>query len=370
MRCMSCEGHLEQSGQEVYRVICSKCGQNYFLQMALVPVPAFSRSIPALPGKLPLLTDVVGQDEAVSFLQRVVSGKVVSPLLLVGEDGVGRRFSVLETIREVIAQDRGGFKTSEVIQFERGVHPDFELITAPAEKEIGVEAIREVVEKAQTFPTAGPNRFFVVDGADRLSSAAANALLKTLEEPPARSRFFLLAESNDRVLPTIRSRCGRVAFRKLPESFILSKVSGLEKDPNKALVYTRMSQGSVGRAIRYWGANRLALRDLIHSTLVSSVDGDLSSALAMVDEIGTELPLALKLLRFLIHDILLLGVDTDRLVNVDLTDSLRTMAARVPFSQWQRLSVELGQVERRHESSYINLHFHVKTALVATFLGQ
>lgn len=351
-------------------MICSKCGQNYFLQMALVPVPSATTKNHVLPGKLPLLSDVVGQDEAISFLQRVVDGKVVSPLLLIGEEGVGRRFSVLETIREMISRDRGGPKTSEVIQFDKGIHPDFDLVTAPSDKEIGIEAIRDVIEKAQSYPSAGPHRFFVIDGADRLSTPAANALLKTLEEPPALSRFFLLAESNDRVLPTIRSRCGRVAFRHLPESFILSKVSVVEKDPNKALVYTRMGQGSVGRAVRYWGANRLATRDLVFNTLTSGANGDLSSALALIDEIGTELlPLALKLLRFLVHDILLLGVDPQRLVNVDLTAGLQALASRVTPALWQKLSVELAQVERRYESAYINLHFHVKSAIVAVFLG-
>lgn len=275
----------------------------------------------------------------------------------------------MEAIREMIAHDRGGFNTPEVYQLQKGIHPDVEVLSAPADKEIGVEPVRDLLEKAQSFPTAGPHRFFVIDGADRLSVAAGNALLKTLEEPPAASRFYLLAESNDRVLPTIRSRCGRVPFRRLPESFVLSKLSSMEKDPTRALLYTRMAEGSAGKAIRYWGANRIALRDLTFSVLQSCVSGDLGSALALVDEVGEELSLAIKLFRFLLHDMLLLSVDPERLINVDLHEGLVALHGRCRPSVWSRFSAELRQVETRNESAYINLHFHLKTALVSTFVA-
>lgn len=316
-----------------------------------------------------MLSDVVGQDEAVAYLQRVVSGKVISPLLLVGDEGVGRRFATMEAIREVIANDRGGPNCAEVKQLQKGVHPDVEVVTAPSDKDIGVDPIRDVIDKAQTYPTASPNRFFVIDGADRMTAAAANALLKTLEEPPAASRFFLLAESNDRVLKTIRSRCGRVAFRRLPESFVLSRISVMEKDPDKALVYARMGEGSVGRAARFWGARRLSLRDHIFNSLKFGLDGDLSASLSIIDEISDDLSLSLKFLRFLVHDLLLLDVAPSRLINLDLREELKVMRSRAPEAMWNRLSSELRQVEERHESSYINLHFHVKTALISAFSG-
>lgn len=315
-----------------------------------------------------VLSDVVGQDEAISYLRRVVSGNVVSPLLLVGDEGVGRRLSVMEAIREILVADRGE-KSPEVVQLQRGVHPDIEVVTAPSEKEIGVEPIRELIDHAHHYPSAAPNRFFVIDGADRLTPAAANALLKTLEEPPAASRFFLLAESNDRVLRTIRSRCGRVPYRRLPETFVLSKVSVVEKDADKALVYTRMGEGSVGRAIRYWGASRLSLRDHVFNMLKLGLDGDLSSAFAVFDEVTNDLPLGLKFFRFLLHDVLVLPVDSSRLINLDLREELTAMRARASDNTWNRLSAEFRLVEERYESSYINLIFHAKTALLTALSG-
>jgi DNA polymerase-3 subunit delta' len=314
-----------------------------------------------------MLNDVVGQEQAVSFLRRVVAGKVTTPLLLIGDEGVGRRFSVIETIREILLADRGD--GPEIVQLQRGVHPDVEIVAASGDKDIGVEPIRNMVEHAQHYPTASPNRFFVVDGVDRMTPAAANAILKTLEDQPAASRFFLLAESNDRVLRTIRTRCGRVHFQRLPESFVRSKVSVLEKDHNKALVYTRMSEGSVGRATRYWGANRLALRDRVFNALKFGLNGDLPSAFAICDEVANDLPLGLKFLRFITHDILVQDVDPARLINVDLIEDLRAMRSQASQMTWSQLSAELRLLEERYESSHINLIFHVKTAFVSALSG-
>lgn len=314
-----------------------------------------------------MLSDVVGQDQAVKLLRRVVQGQVVSSLLLVGEEGVGRKYSAMETIREMIAADKG-VDSSECVQLTHGIHPDVTIVTAPPEKEIGVDAIREVVEQAVTYPTAGPNKFFVIDGVDRMTPAAANAILKTLEEPPAKSRFFLVAESFDRVIPTIRSRCGRVSYQKLPESFIVERLSKFESDPDKALVYARMSEGSIGRAARFWGANRIALRDHSVNAIQSGVWSDLVGSFSSIDAVSKELSLALKFLIFIAHDLLVVPVDPARAVNQDILDDLRSMRNRAKSPEvWSRLWGNLKAVHALNESSYINLAFHVKSALASSF---
>lgn len=312
------------------------------------------------------MSEVVGQEEGVAYLRRVVEGQAQSPLLLVGDEGVGRKFAVTRAFKEIISQQRGA-DSPESVQVDRGVHSDLTLVTAPSEKEIGVDAIREVVAQALSYPASAPCRFFVIDGADRLTDAAANAILKTLEEPPAVSRFFLLAESYDRVLSTIRSRCGRVPFRKLPETFIFDRISKFEGDPDKALVYTRMGEGSVGRAARYWGANRITVRDQALAVLQAGVAGDLSGSFASVDAIGKELPLGLRFLCFLTHDLLVSAVDPQRAINQDVLDDLIVMRDRAPKNTWSHLWKGLKIVWSRYESSYVNLAFQVKSALATAF---
>ena len=315
-----------------------------------------------------MLNDIVGQDKAILYLRKFVSGSADKPLLLVGDEGTGKRSSVVEVIREVVSAARGA-NSPDALQVGLGTHPDTMFVSAPEEKDIGVEPIRELVTKSTMFPISAPYRFFVVDGADRMTPAAANAILKRLEEPPALSRFFMLAESYDRVIPTIRSRCGRVNFKKLPESFIVQKLSQFERDPDKALVYARLGEGSVGRATRYWGSNRLTLRDRALGLLNSSVQGDVPSAFSTIDELNKDLSLLLRFLIFLVHDVLVVGVDQSRVINQDICEELSSMTSRVKSTILSDLWSGLRVVNERNESSYANLGFQLKSALATAFCG-
>jgi len=316
-----------------------------------------------------VLSDVVGQESAVIYLRKFIEGSAQKPLLLVGDEGVGRKFSVVETIRELLIAQRGA-SSPDLLQLDNGCHPDVLVVSAVEDKEIGVEPIRELLLKTTSYPVSAPYRFFIVDGVDRMTPAASNAILKKLEEPPAQSRFFMLAESFDRVIPTIRSRCGRVNYSRLPESFIFERLSKFESDPGKALVYSRLGEGSVGRATRYWGSSRLTVRDRVFNMLDSSVQGDVPSAFSAIDELAKELSLALLFLTFLIHDVLIGEVDKSRVVNQDIEEDLTTMRARAPQSTWIKLWVAVRSVIERNESAYINLGFQLKTALATTFCGK
>lgn len=315
-----------------------------------------------------MLSDIVGQEEAVKYLRRFIDGSVDKPLLLVGDEGTGRRSSVMEVVLEMVSAKRGA-NSPEAIQARNRTHPDVVVVSSPEGKEIGVDPIREMLDRSVMHPISAPHRFFIIDGADQMTPAAANAILKKLEEPPALSRFFLLAESYDRVIPTIRSRCGRVNFRRLPESFVLQRISEFEPDSNKALVYARLGEGSVGRAIKYWSSNRLTLRDRALSMLESSAKGDVSSAFSVIDDISKDLNLALKFLIFLVHDVLVGGVDQSRVVNQDIEEELSSMRSSVKSPTWNNLWEGLRTVNDRNESAYVNLGFQLKSALASAFCG-
>ena len=209
-----------------------------------------------------MLADVRHQTEAVRYLRRFVDGALTSPVLLVGASGVGRRFSVQQAVSEAFCMGERAPKCDcySCLTIIQGTHPDFVTLTADS-KDIGVDAVRDLTAKARDYPSVASMRCFLIDGADRFTVPAANALLKTLEEPPAKSRFFLISETSEQVLPTIRSRCGQLRYNRLPEAFVLSVLLQYEHDDAKALVYSRMGEGSAGNAIQYWGAGRLSLRE-------------------------------------------------------------------------------------------------------------
>lgn len=317
-----------------------------------------------------MLSEVLHQDEAVLFLRRVIEGRLTNPLLLLGPEGVGRRYAALQTTRELFCTgDRASACSCvDCVQVSQGMHPDFFFLAPPEGKDIGVDAIRSLIESINTYPTQSALRVFIIDGADRMTVPAANALLKTLEEPPATARIFLLAESSVRVLPTIRSRCGLLNFRPLPEAFVHAKVQQFEKDVTKALVYARLGEGSVGKAIQYWGSGRLALRDKALTLLTSAVAKDVAGVFLLLDQLDKDLLLTLRFLDTLAHDLLVLGVDESRVLNLDVRDALRNMSSPTPTT-WQTLHQGLDGMFAKARTSKIQLGFHAKTLLLETFVG-
>lgn len=316
-----------------------------------------------------MLDDVKAQDEAVIFLRRLVEDRFTDPLLLVGEEGTGRRFSAIQAIKEIFCQlDRqpkcpcGG-----CLQLDKGCHPDLLFLAPPSDKWIGVDTIREMIELAWEAPTLASRRFVMIDGADRMTPEASNALLKTLEEPPPLARFILIAESYQRVIPTIRSRCGKISYRPLPDSFVLSVLQRFEKDPGKASIYARMGEGSVGRSVSYLGAGRLALRDRVLGLLQLALVGDIPRLFSEIDSIGTDLPLALRLVEHLLHDLLMVTTAPDRMINLDQRETVQKLRGGAQLSVWTKLGEGVREVRERFRRTRINLSFHVKALFADTF---
>lgn len=139
-----------------------------------------------------------------------------------------------------------------------GAHPDFALLerlekekTGKTAQNITVDQIRSLRALFGATPSQGAARAVVVDAVDDLERVGANALLKSLEEPPANTVFFLVSHASGRLLPTIRSRCRALAFSRLPDDAVGSV---LEREAPKLTSSDRaaivgLSAGSVGTAL-------------------------------------------------------------------------------------------------------------------------
>lgn len=182
--------------------------------------------------------------------------------ILAGKRGLGKAAFAMAAARELVA-------TQGVVQ-PRGAHPDIIVLTnLPANREeerkrddgkpfqvkrnITVDQIREMQQRLTTRPTLGPNRAIIVDSADDLEKSASNALLKSLEEPPAGSFFLLVAHRPGRLLPTIRSRCRTLSFAPLSDDEIEAV---LQREAPQADADTRAaamaaSGGSPGVALEF-----------------------------------------------------------------------------------------------------------------------
>jgi DNA polymerase III delta prime subunit len=295
-------------------------------------------------------------------LSKLVDGTLKVPLLLVGPDGVGKRYSASQAVREALV--RGYSTPLRGALFDRGEHPDYTFCAPGPDKDLGVDDVRALVAKAWDSPALSRKRYIVIDGGDRLTSAAANALLKTLEEPPATTQFIILAESSRRVLSTIRSRCSTVQYRRLNLIWIEEFLA--DEDKGKSALAARLSEGSVGRALYYLSSGRLSVRDSALEALKTGVSGDLSRLFHHVDENKKDLSLLVHFMHLAVYDLLMLLHSPSTLINQDRASDLVSLYQQLGSQRVVQLHQELSRIEDS-DSEKINRDFQLKSALASVF---
>ncbi len=185
---------------------------------------------------MPTFADLHGQDRAVAVLRAAIArGRLHHALLFAGPSGVGKRTAALALASALnceVAPGEGCGTCGVCTRIAEGMHPDvITLAREGAAQIVPIETVRaQVVAAVALPPHEARERLFLIDEATSLQPAAANALLKTLEEPPARTRFVLMTVAPDQLLPTIRSRCQRIGFAPLAAE-ARRKVGGDEAEP-------------------------------------------------------------------------------------------------------------------------------------------
>jgi DNA polymerase-3 subunit delta' len=218
------------------------------------------------------LDDVRAQDAAVGALRRAREhGRIASAYLFDGPSGVGKELTATEFATEVVAKGNPHI----VDRIEAGAHPDVRVFRPRDEgkRNIQVDVLRnEILPLAQFAPFEAETTFFIFPEADvsfpEFQPEAANALLKTLEEPRPGVHFILTSERPESLLPTIRSRCQRVRFGRLPDSVLAELLSREGIDEEQAAAAIALSAGRADVAIAL--ATDGTVGEL--TNLVSSVD--------------------------------------------------------------------------------------------------
>ena len=196
-----------------------------------------------------------------AFASAVRAGTLHHAWLLVGPQGVGKATFARAAAIELLAAGGDPARTEALI--EAGSHPDYRrLARLPKDAEkpeqdlarsITIAQVRSLQPMFATSPSMGSRRVVVIDAADDLERGGANALLKSLEEPPAGTIFLLVSHAPARLLPTIRSRCRVLRFAALADGEVgaVLREQLPEEDDLEPLV--AIAEGSPGRAIRYAG---------------------------------------------------------------------------------------------------------------------
>jgi DNA polymerase-3 subunit delta' len=208
---------------------------------------------------------LLGLDAAVgAFVDARARGRLHHAWLLTGPEGMGKASFAYRAARRLLgakpiavgADDLASSPEDPVCRMVAAQsHPDLMVLerwseASPTRKSIPVDEARRLPEFFSKAPAIAAYRVAIIDAADDLNVNAANAVLKTLEEPSGRGVLFLVSHAPGRLLPTIRSRCRRLAFAPWPEEALIGFIRDrLDLDGDDALRLTRMARGAPGRAL-------------------------------------------------------------------------------------------------------------------------
>jgi len=286
------------------------------------------------------------------------SGRMHHAWILAGKQGLGKAAFAMVAARELVAEP--GVPQPDL-------HPDI-LVLAPlpanedeakkkeegkpylTKRNISIDQVRQIQHRLITRPTLGSRRAIIIDPADDMEKGAVNALLKSLEEPPAGSFFLLVAHRPGRLLPTIRSRCRTVRFAALADAQVAQvlarEAQGADAQTRAAAVAA--AEGSPGAALGFVEQELGPLHALMNR-LVSEGDELFALRGELAGEIGARpdrerLLATLDLARAVLAGHLRAATPAQRLRLIDAHGELARLTAQVPTHNYDPglLAMEIG----------------------------
>ncbi len=175
--------------------------------------------------------------------------------LLTGPVGSGKAAAARAFAAEILVQGSPDpEETRRRVMLDPSPHPDLVWLRPTGMSHAVADVREQLIHRAPLRPFEGQKRIFVIESAEALNDESQNAMLKTLEEPPAHAHILLIASETESVLPTVASRCQRIEFEPLPEQAVIERLPPSLPEP-QAKAVARLSRGDLGRA-RFLASDR------------------------------------------------------------------------------------------------------------------
>jgi len=229
--------------------------------------------------------EILGQTQAINWLRTAIQQeRLATAYLFTGIDGIGKSTVALNLAKVLnclsLQEGDACEKCLNCKKINARTHPDI-LFVQPEGQSIKIEQIRKVQHNLSLKPASAKKRVVIINNAELMTTEAANAFLKTLEEPPLNTILILIAQHKSQLLPTIVSRCQVVPFRPLPLKIIQEVLEKKKKQPSqKAFFLAHLAEGSLGKAFAFlerevdldlimsWIGKEVSIKTLLNSVQI------------------------------------------------------------------------------------------------------
>ena len=280
---------------------------------------------------------IIGHDRQIQVLRSAIkSNRTAHAYLFAGPEGIGKRTTAISFAAALNCETNGDSACGECRSCRKiaeGNHPDI-VFVEPDGRFIKIEQIRNLSRITDFAPYEGRMRMFVIEQAEAMNINAANALLKTLEEPSDRTMLVLISSTPQKLLPTILSRCQKITFKPLPpERIERYLINAAGQSTEKSRLLASLSGGSLGWALQSDLDEVLEQRRMILSELAGLNPADETAITAFAEklqETGDNLPATLDLIKTFLRDAAIFAgnASPDRLINLDLADNAKNYGAQ------------------------------------------
>lgn len=319
-------------------------------------------------------SEFVGNDRVVRYFKKAISEDHLGhAFLFSGPDGIGKRTLAHLICKALLCKNPTPDGPCEVCsschKFESGNHGDFHLF-APEGLYFKIEVVRGIIHEASLKPVESKWKTFILENVDFMREEASNALLKVLEEPPGQTIFFLIAQTPDVLLPTIRSRCQHFPLqpvdREVMQKWLVEK---MEYSKEEAFHIAPFSHGSLGRALTINADQYLGIRDKVLRALEAAIlPGSyyqLLDAIKAITVERSEMAERLLMLEELVRDLIVVKASQGSLlIHAEVRDKLSQLASCVSDLALRKFYEELLQVRE----SVLKINANVALSLQALLL--
>lgn len=311
-------------------------------------------------------SDIVGHEQIIDYLKGGLKNKQISHAYIFhGENGSGK--NILAKAFAKALQCEAGYGDScnmcrSCHQFDGGNQPDVKWLTHEKPASIGVDDVREQINNDIVIkPYSSKYKIYIIDEAEKMTPQAQNALLKTIEEPPAYGILIFLTNNLEVLLPTIRSRCITLNLKKVDQRKIQAFLMSEYEIPDyQAKICAAYSQGTVGRAVMMATSEHFQEMQTFLLRILKRVDEmevyEIMNVIKEMSAYKTEIVDFLDLCLVWYRDVLVMKASGD-MNQVVYQEEFRAIKEKAIKSSYEGLNHIIEAIEKAKERLNSNVNF-------------